>query len=181
MSERGVSAEWRGRGGLVWEGKSVNSWHPTNKYAAEWRRQESINISLSLSSPSLLTLSSPIFSFTDSHSFPPSPLSLVSLSLPLALKMLLEIMLRFIILRKYFTASVIFLWEEEGRIYECDNQNVKTLLCMKMHAFPQNDEVRDAISLSWPSISEGRSTFEYCFFPQLQVCWSGQMTEVASF
>ena len=136
--------------------------------------------SLSLS-PSLLTLSSPIFSFTDSHSFPPSPLSLVSLSLPLALKMLLEIMLRFIILRKYFTASVIFLWEEEGRIYECDNQNVKTLLCMKMHAFPQNDEVRDAISLSWPSIREGRSTFEYCFFPQLQVCWSGQMTEVASF
>ena len=71
VSERGVSAEWRGRGGLVWEGKSVNSWHPTNKYAAEWRRQESINISLS---PPLSSLSQAqsFHSQTLIH-FPPPP------------------------------------------------------------------------------------------------------------
>ena len=73
MSERGVSAEWRGRGGLVWEGKSVNSWHPTNKYAAEWRRQESINISLSLSLPlSSLSQAQSFHSQTLIH-FPPPP------------------------------------------------------------------------------------------------------------
>ena len=47
---------WNGGGGLVWEVKSVNSWHPTNKYAAEARGRESINISLSLS-PLLFSLS----------------------------------------------------------------------------------------------------------------------------
>ena len=56
---------WNGGGGLVWEVKSVNSWHPTNKYAAEARGRESINISLSLSPP-------PFLSIPVSPSIPPS-------------------------------------------------------------------------------------------------------------